>query len=247
MKEKIVLVHGWDPAKYNSALTDIDIVSDSVAWSKSPEYIALLQERYEVYYCNLPGFCSVPEPHKPYYSLTDFAYYLKEWKQQFCPSVRLMVGYSFGGAVLLYYKYHYEDSTPAVLISPAIKRKESLKSHFAHFASYAIPSSMKNALKGKYQEAASKYYRQGTPFLRATYDHIVRQDLSNLVPRLLQEEILFIFGELDEETPWPLVKDTIQRHGYNHLVIKDGPHSIIRTHPKELIEAIERFELQNRN
>lgn len=242
MQEKVILVHGWDPARYNSKFASGDIVAHGVGWDKSPEYIALLEERYEVHYCNLPGFCGVPEPDIPYYSLADFSHYLKEWKQQFCPSARLMIGYSFGGAVLLHYKYKYEDNTPVVLISPAIKRKQSLKSHLAHFASYIVPNSIRNALKGKYQEAASKYYRQGTPFLRATYDHIVRQDLSNLISQVSQEEFLIIFGDLDEETPWALVKDTIQRYGYDHLVIKDGPHSITKTHPKELIEAIECFD-----
>lgn len=244
MKQEVILIHGWDPARYNSALSNLPQIESNVGWNKSLGFISLLEEVYKINYCNLPGFCGVPEPKKSCFSLEDFSDYVYAWKNQFCPSAKLIISYSFGGAVSVYYKNKYKDKVPLVLISPAIKRKETFKSRLAHFAKSVFPKSISNFIKGKYQSMASEYYRKGSPFLRSTYDVIVREDLTPLIANIPNNEAFFIFGEKDDETPWNLVSDYIFQFNHKYKIIDNGTHSVIKSHPQLLIDEIKVFSQQ---
>lgn len=239
MSPEIMLVHGWDPDYYNKTVESKR--DQAMAWSHRPELINLLSQRYTLKYCNLPGFCGVNEPDKPSFAVEDFADYLEDWKVTNCPHTSLILGYSFGGAISLYHKFKYQDNTPLVLVSPAILRAESARSGIAKVAKNFIPSPLLGILKDAYQRLASDYYREGTPFLRATYDRIVRENLTPIIKEIEPGGVCFIYGEDDQDTPWKLVSDTITTSGHDYFVIPGGGHSIGQTHPTQIIEAIDKF------
>jgi pimeloyl-ACP methyl ester carboxylesterase len=234
------MIHGWGTKSYNGNL-DSEKVREDFAWSSKIELVNLLKEKYNVHFFNLPGFCSVPEPQKNFFDVEDFTDYFAIWLKEQNIKPFAIIGYSFGGAVTLDYKVRYKTTSHIILISPALKRKENLKSHIASFGKYLIPSRYLNHLKHIYQSIFSKYYQMGTPFLRASYDKIVRRDMRPLLKSVNKREILLIYGDSDESTPSKLVTKTISELGLMSKIIKRGGHEIGATHPKEVFSAITRF------
>ena len=243
MNTEAILIHGWDPKYYNSKTPETQ--DESLAWSHRPELVNLLSERFDLRYYNLPGFVGKPEPETEFYDIEDFANSFKVWKDTECPNPALIIGYSFSGAVALVHEALTQDPTPTVLISPAIFRGEGLRSGVAHRVKGMVPEMWTNHFRHLYQTIASKYYREGTPFLRKSYNTIVRRDIRPLLNQTDPGGILLIYGEHDSDTPWELVRDEVIRLGLSHHVIADGEHNIGQTSPLEIVEHIDEF-LQQR-
>ncbi len=236
MSNEAILVHGWNTDLYTkNAPEDFD---KNFGWSKQPELTRLLSTRFSLNYYTLPGFCGTSEPPSDRFDVEDFADNFGEWKDAAVPNPSVIIGYSFGGAVILNYKARYKDPTPVVLISPAIYRGESARSDIARSAKKLIPEPMLDYFKHLYQLSVSPYYRKGTPFLRSTYDTIVRRDLRPLLDQIDPSGVFLIYGLRDVETPWNLVKDEVEQAGINYHLISDGGHKIGITHPREIIQVI---------
>lgn len=239
-KPEIILLHGWDPAKYNDSC--VSTQADQ-AWQHRGELISLLRNRFAVNFCNLPGFCGVPEPDVPF-DVEDFANYLADWKSKNCPNPQFILGYSFGGAVATMYKALTGDPTPLVLVSPALARREGIESKVGSIAKHVVPTFALDEFKGWYQALMSPYYREGTPFIRKSYDTIVRRNIVSELEKLPLGSVLLIYGDNDKDTPWSLVQPTVEKLQLDHCIIVNGDHSIGQSHPNEILVAIEKF-LQN--
>lgn len=207
---------------------------------KYEPFLQRISKRLEVSYCNLPGFCGLEDPDSRPYRLEDFADHVKQWHDD-NNSPPFYLGFSFGGAVALSHKVLHKSSAKLILVSPAIRRRKTMKSHLAHLAGHAVPLIWRYRMKDWYQSVASRYYRLGTPFLRATYDSIVREDLAPLIERVDVGDVLFIFGDRDEETPWSMVRQDVVRCGHKYCLIAGGGHSLLRSHPDDVTSAIVDF------
>ena len=240
MSREAVLIHGWNPDCYNTNLKGY--VADSIAWKERASLINTLGRNFSLRFFNLPGFCGVPEPKEKYFDIEDFSSNFATWikKQKRVPD--LIIGYSFGGVVALDYKIRYGSQVPVVLISPALRRRESVFSKIGHIFGDSLPSNLSENLKPAYQALLSKYYRLGTPFIRESYDRIVRRDTSRLLDKVEPSEILLIYGVKDTATPWNLVKEKIVKRGLDYILIPGGDHNIGQTHARRIVEGIERFE-----
>ncbi len=234
-----ILIHGWDPKYYNKNIPG-PIMAD-IAWSHRPELIKLLAKRFSLKYFNLPGFCGMPEPDKLYFEVEDFADYFAKWRRVNTSNAKLIIAYSFGGPVALTQKVQDHDPTPLILISPALRRGETLRSRVASVAKTIIPKVLTSYLKNYYQKMASDYYRQGTPFLRSTYDVVVRQDMSYLLAKVDPTSTFLIYGDQDQDTPWSQVKEGVIKNDLSYRIIKNGRHNIGQTHPEEIVETIKNF------
>lgn len=239
MSNEAVLIHGWDPQFYNGNVTANP--SETVAWERRPELLKLLSQDFDLGYYNLPGFSGVAEPVEDRYDVEDFAKSFGEWADKQEKSPKLIIGYSFGGAAALMHKALSNDPTPTVLISPAIYRGESTRSGIAHHAKRYIPQRWEDQFRHLYQFAMSTYYRKGTPFLRHTYNTIVRRDLRDLLSAVDASSLYVIYGERDHDTPWNLVSDKVQKSNIGYHVIASGGHNIGETHPEEIVKQISLF------
>lgn len=238
MKNEAILVHGWDPNYYNSKLPP---ATEETGWSHRNELIRSLEKQFRIKYIGLPGFCGVPEPVADSFNVEDFADYFAQQKNSLSQVPRVIIGYSFGGAVTLFYKAKYKDPTPLVLVSPALVRQSSTKSTLAKFIKGFLPQRSVPILKQSYQFLMSDYYRSGTPFLRSSYDRIVREDLSDLLSTVPAKQLCFIYGEIDEDTPWRLVKDQILNFKHQYNIIAGGGHNIGATHPDLIASIVKAF------
>lgn len=239
MTKEVLLIHGWDPRFYNRNLGEN--VPDEIAWSYRSELINLLSRDYKLRYFNLPGFCGVPEPEKKQYNIGDFTDRLAESIKSNAQKPQLIIGYSFGGVVALDYKNRYDDSIPAVLISPAIVRKETLRSKMAHVIKNGVSDGVSDVLKRHYQYIFSRYYRSGTSFLRNSYDLIVRQNTLSLLEKIDPMQLLLVYGDSDVSTPWTMVERKVKDFGINYHLIPGGTHNIGKTHPEEIVKLINNF------
>src|ERR1700687_3137094 len=105
----VTLIHGWDPALYNVALSASAIGDPMIGWNRSEEFIKLLSDGCALSFFNLPGFCGVPEPAGTSLDVAGFADRLSAWTQHNSPITDVLIGFSFGGAVALSYKAKYHD------------------------------------------------------------------------------------------------------------------------------------------
>lgn len=237
MIKEIVMIHGWGTSSYNSNL-DCENASDDVAWSQRQDLINLLKKKYSIRFFNLPGFCCVNEPQEQAFDLEDFSDYLDSWIKDKNIKPEAIVGYSFGGAVALDYKVRHKSNTPVILISPALKRKETVRSQIGRMGKNIVPQKYFDSLKTLYQTVFSKYYREGTPFLRASYDRIARRDIRPLLGMVDPKDILLIYGDSDTSTPADYVSEIVEKNNLNCLVIKGGDHNIGKTHPQIIAKTI---------
>jgi len=242
MLSDAILIHGWDPNFYNSKIKNGS--PDGIAWSHRSEFIEELSKRYNLKYYNLPGFAGTPEPDMKEYDVEDYSKDFAKWKKINSPNAKLIIGYSFGGAVALVNKALMKDPTPTILISPAIMRGESMKSEIGGGIKKFVPNIIENQLKHLYQLLMSRYYREGTPFLRKTYNIIVRRDLRYLLDKINPNELLLIYGENDTDTSWKLVEKIAIKNSIGHHIIQNGQHNIGQTNPIEIIKQIDGFITQ---
>ena len=234
------MIHGWGTGSYNSNL-DCREIYEGIAWSHRQELINLLEKKYSIRYFNLPGFCCVEEPQKQAFDLEDFSDNFAKWLKDKKTHPAAIVGYSFGGAVALDCKVRYKSDIPVILISPALKRKESMKSQMGRLGKYMVPKKYFTLIKSIYQIIFSKYYREGTSFLRASYDKIARRDIRSQLEKVNPKEVLLIYGNSDTSTPADYISEIVEKNKLNCSIIKGGNHNIGDTHPEEIYSAVTAF------
>lgn len=237
MKPSLVLIHGWGTSGYNSNLSGTQNY-----WEDRQELISYLKKDFNLFYFCLPGFYGVPEPDSESFDMDNFVDYLNHWLKQQKISPDYLLGYSFGGALALNHKVKTKSKAKLILISPALMRAYSGKSIFASRIKKLFPIFANQKLKAIYQSLFSKYYRQGSSFLRQSYDSIVRLDSRPLLKSVNQNEIILIYGQNDTSTP-PQLVESYSLHKVH--VIPGGGHEIGSTHPPNIFNLISHFESGN--
>ena len=234
MKRKILLIHGWNYTNYTSSGC-ID------AWSDRSKFVEILSQHFDVMTINLPGFCGQADPERAW-TLDDFVQYVGEIVEKKKPDC--ILGYSFGGAIVLRWKKISGDTYINVfLVSPAILRryKNLDMSLVQKVFKIIFPNKLISILRDFYlvQIVKNPYYVRATKVMRETYRNIVvvdvRQDLLNVsVPLTL------IYGEQDTATPPNLVRETLTHSQTKHdlHVISGGGHDIANSHTEELVSLI---------
>jgi pimeloyl-ACP methyl ester carboxylesterase len=230
--KKILLVHGWNHVNYTSlGCTD--------AWSNRSRFVEELSAYFEVIRFNLPGFCGEKEPERSWV-LSDFTQYLDRVIQRERPDI--VLGYSFGGAILLHWKAVSRNNTvKAVLVSPAILRRYENKSISVSWLKDILPEKLTTFVRDIYLTRVVKnpYYTKASSVMRETYRNIVGLDLREDLLKV-SDELVLIYGEKDTATPSKLVKDFLASRKSPHQlhVIQGGGHDIANTHTDKLVSLI---------
>lgn len=233
--KKILLVHGWSHDNYTpSGCTD--------AWNNRSRFVEKLLTRFKVVRFNLPGFCGEKEPEHPW-TISDFTQFLGRVIDREKPDI--VLGYSFGGAILLHWKAEFGNKTVrAFLVSPAIiRRYENLmfQSLSVSWLKTILPERLMVLARDFYLVSVVRnpYYAEASPVMRETYRNIVGLDLrENLLK--VSDKLVLIYGEKDSATPPELVRNFLASHENHHKlhVIEGGGHDIANTHTDELVSII---------
>ncbi len=232
--KKILLIHGWNYTNYSSTKC-------SDAWANRTNFVSELEKHFEVIKPNLPGFCGTADPGNPW-NIDDFFQYVDKIIQQEKPD--MLLGYSFGGALALHWKYLTKDKNiKAILVSPAIIRQYAEKNptNLQKVIKRILPQKIVEQLRYLYLSIVKKnpYYTNATPVMRNTYRNIVGVDLrSELIA--LSEPIVLIYGEKDTATPAGLIRKTVEKSKTAHVleIIANGGHDIANSHTSELVSLI---------
>ncbi len=230
--KKILLVHGWSHDSYTSS-------GCRDAWSNRPHFVEALSARLEVVRFNLPGFCGEKEPERPGF-LSDFTRYLDQVIQREKPDI--VLGYSFGGAILLRWKTVPSNKTvKALLVSPAIIRQYEHKNVSIDWLKAVLPERFIALARDFYLVSVVRnpYYAKASPVMRETYRNIVGLDLREDLLKV-PDELVLVYGEKDSATPPRPVKDFLVSRKSHHTlrVIEGGGHDIANTHTDELVSVI---------
>ena len=230
--KKILLLHGWNYMNYTKMTEKND------AWHNRKLFVEELEKNFDVYKLNFPGFCGEEEPKRAW-DLTDFANYVYEYLKTNNLSVDYILGYSFGGAVAVFYNRMYDSNQKLILISPAIVRNQNKSKKFIQTPIFLQP--IRNLIRNFYIIKIIKNNEMvyGTKFLRDTYQNIVRieliKDLESINPDLLK----IIYGNDDSMVNPNLVMSKIKdEYKKCFKVIDGGGHDIANTHTEELIKII---------
>jgi 3-oxoadipate enol-lactonase len=230
---KLLLLHGWDYRNYTGQ-------GCGDAWHNRSVLVQGLAEGFQVVRFNFPGFCGEADPPRPW-RMDDYVEMVEGIIRREAPDVAL--GYSFGGAVLLSWKYRTGDRrVKAVLVSPAILRRYDE-------GSVSLPGGLQRALPATLREwgalaylrlrGRNPYYTKATPVMRRTYRNIVALDLRDRL-RDVTDPLCLIYGEKDSATPPDLVSDFLAREALPHRlhVIPGGDHDIGTTHTEQVVRLV---------
>ncbi|OHA92691.1 MAG: hypothetical protein A3H52_01430 [Candidatus Zambryskibacteria bacterium RIFCSPLOWO2_02_FULL_39_26] len=233
-KPKILLIHGWNYMNYTSTGC-VD------AWENRSHFKEALSKYFQIVCVNLPGFGGQKDPQIPW-TIDDYVQYIDGIVRSEKPDY--ILGYSFGGAIMLRWKKVTGDTkTKAFLVSPAIIRRYEKKDlrGIQKMLKAVLPSSLISLLRDFYLTRLHKnpYYSKATKVMRETYRNIVVVDLREDLLEMLTP-VTLIYGKTDSATPVELVKEAISKSRVQHTlhVIPNGGHDIANTHTSELVSLI---------
>lgn len=231
----ILLIHGWDYDNYYGRCSD-------VAWANRMKFINKLNESYNVYYPDLPGFGKTPEPNAKKWTLDDYAKFINDYIIDNNLNIDYILGYSFGGAVALRYKTLFNSDIKEILVSPALIRNEDKSKKFIQTPKIVEP--IRNIIRDAYLIKVVKVEEMvyGTKFLRNTYQSIVRENMLNELEKTNPNDIKIIYGSEDNMVNPNKVINTVNDEFKDRIsVINGGGHNISLTHTNELIDLINEF------
>lgn len=233
-KPKILLIHGWNYINYTSC-------GSSDAWADRKKFTDFLADYFYLVKINLPGFGGEPDPQNPW-DIDQYALYLDGIIQREKPDY--VLGYSFGGAVLLRWKKNTENrDVRTILVSPAIIRRyeKNNLSLLEKLLKSVLPRFFSSFLRDLYLTIWRKnpYYTNATKVMRETYLNIVSVDLRGDL-LAIEDSTVLIFGEMDTATPVSLIEEALKKARVRHSlsVINGGGHDIANTHTNVLVSTI---------
>ncbi len=234
--KKLVFVHGW----VNKYIIEKNKNIEEFYKNLLDE----LKNYFEIYFITLPGFSNNPEPEKPF-TLDDYVNYLKSYIEDSKLDKFYLMGHSFGGQVACKFTYLYPEKVEKlILYNSACIRKESIKQKIlkpfkkiGQLIFKISPLSKKFIYKIL---TGSTYYIQLSPIMQKTYQNVIKEDLTPILPKINTETII-IWGAKDKITPlWQgkLIKKLIPN---SKIYINNlGDHNFHKNNSNFIIEILKK-------
>lgn len=234
----ILIIHGWGSSAKN--------------WSRVRE---LLENRgYKVFVPDLPGFGGNPPPEK-YWSVDDYAKWVKEYCGKNNLSKFFLVGHSFGGGIAVKFTNYFSDMVDAlILVAPKLHRQKTVRYYGGlvlakigkcFFSNPILFFLRPIARKVLYALIGTKDYYQleleKINIMKEIFKKVVEEDLIYCLAEI-STPVLIIWGKKDQMTP---VKDAYlvskEIKGSKLEVIENGKHALNMENPEILAEKILNF------
>ena len=230
----ILLIHGWNYKNYYNQ-------TKNIAWNNRIDFVNKLKKIYNIYYPDLPGFGKNKSPEDKAWSLDDYSNYIDNYIKSNKLKIDYIIGYSFGGAVAINYKYKFNSDIKLILISPAIIRNSKKSKKF--ISTPSIFNGIRDKIRNFYLIHIVKTNEMvyGDNFLRNTYQDIVRIDLLPIVEKLNYKDINIIYGKSDDMVSPMEVLSRVNSNLKKKISIIDGGHDIANTNTKEVIDIISKI------
>ncbi len=228
----IIFLHGWG--------------GSAESWKLLWEALRAAGLKRPLLALDFPGFGQTPSPQTPW-RVRDYAQCVIDWLDGLGITSADLVSHSFGGRVSWYLLADWPDRfQQAVLIAPAGIR-HALKQH-AFMPVVRIGKSLLQLpglrrlfpliRKLGYRLIGGQDYLQVDGVMKTTFQQVINEDLSALLPRI-QQPVEIFFGVHDSYVPWTDGKLMEQQIPTAHLtVFEDGKHGLQYTHAPAIAAAI---------
>ncbi len=232
-KEKLIFLHGWR--------------SDSSVWLKFLDSNKF--KNYEIYLIDQPGYGKSEIPKQPF-DLEKYAKIVYRFIKELKIEKPIIIGHSFGGAVLIKLASMYPDILKSMVLIGAsgIRKKEIKKTLFKIIAKsispFFKPKFMHGLRMSLYRMIGSDDY-VAAPHLKETYLNIIKEDLTEDLKKI-KNNTLLIWGEKDKDTPLEdglLMSKNIKNSKLN--IIKGAGHFSFITDSDLVADYIINFINQN--
>jgi len=231
--QKLVILPGWGGTKET--------------WQK---FVDLAKQNFDIQVINLPCFGDEPCPKEPW-GIAEYSEFVKS-KIINLQSPIILMGHSFGGQVAAYFASQNSNLIDKlILFAPALLRKKpGLRSLLFGFVAkigklfFKLPFIEKFDVWAKkilYKAADSPDYNNTSGIKREIFKKIIRQDLSEYLPKILVPTML-LQGTMDK---YVAVKDS-QKAGQlipncQLEIIPLARHGLHFQDPQKLLEKIKKF------
>lgn len=237
VKKNILLIHGWDYELYSKMTKSND------SWGEYKKLVSALEERYNVYKLNLPGFCHEKEPKEKEWNVTNFAQYVDKFIKDNKLNIDIVLGYSFGGPVSVRWKKISNSNAKLFLIAPAIIRDADNSKKF--LKTPQVFDKIRALVRNLYviHVVKNNEMKYGTKFLRNSYQLIVREDLRSDLFSLNASDIKIVYGTNDTAVaPQEMLQTAPAEYKNNISMIKDANHdNIITDYVEELMDIMDKY------
>lgn len=230
----VILLHGW--------LCNLETMR--------PITMAL-EENFEVYSVDLPGFGKSAMPTKPF-STNDFGDFLNGFIQKLKIENPILIGHSNGGRTILNYAGRKLGKPQKIILidSAGIKPQRSigyyikvytfklLKKILSIFPNVEMFNNIRERVLGKF---GSSDYKNSPEILRKTMSIIINEDQTSIMPQI-DAPTLLIWGENDTDTPvrdGKIMEEKIPNASM--VVLKEAGHFSYLDQYGQCIEIIKNF------
>lgn len=258
-REKIVILHGWDPTK-----------SVSKGFIPLAEILAK-KLRVEIIIPDLPGFGQSPLPHRKYiksdygelcensreageimqkgWSVWDYSDWLEEFLKKLELENPILYGHSFGCRIILRFLMRNQDFTGKIILTAAagIRLPLSLRQKFSKVLAKAFPLA-KKVIPRKIQNFAVKKVFGARDWgncpeaMKETFQKVIAEQCIRENLREINKDVLLIWGKEDSVTPLEAGRIFRQKLKNSRLkVLLKGRHGIHHTHTVKIAELVADF------
>jgi pimeloyl-ACP methyl ester carboxylesterase len=187
----ILLMHGW--GCNHTTLASIE---------------RLLNTHMRVVNIDFPGHGKSAEP-PVVWGIEDYTRLTEKFIAKVCPTVKILLGHSFGGRVGLLYSSRHDVDKLLLVDAAGVKPRRPLKYYIKVYSFKTMKHLMRlvygrsraeeklNAIRAK---KGSADYAASSPIMRGVLSKVVNEDLKHVMPAI-HASTLLIWGENDTATP----------------------------------------------
>ena len=258
-REKIVILHGWDPTK--------QVSEGFIPLAK----ILAKKLRAEIIIPDLPGFGASPLPHRKYiqsdynelceeprqageimkkgWSVWDYSDWLEEFLEKLDLKNPTLYGHSFGCRIISRFLMRNQDFAGKIILTSAagIRLPLSFRQKISQLLAKIFPLA-KKIIPRKIQKFIVKKLFGARDWgncpkeMKETFQKVIVEPCIRENLREIKNEVLLIWGKEDTVTPLEAGRIFNKKLKNSHLkVIPKGRHGIHHTHPEKIAEFVVGF------
>ncbi len=229
--EVLLFLHGWR--------------SNKESWATVIDGLKKADVQADIFALDLPGFGKSETPSTSYY-VQNYCDVVAAFIQKMDLKNVTLIGHSFGGRVGIKLCATQPDLVSRLVLvdSAGFVTKTTKGAALRLFAKLVKPvfkpKIMQGLRKKIYKKIGSEDY-VATPELQQTFLNVVREDLSEHMPRIEQQTLL-IWGENDQDTPVAFAQKMNQLVPHSELVvIERAGHYSFLDQTDEFLAHLTRF------
>ena len=230
-KNTVIFLHGWG--------------SNSTLWFSST--LPLIEQGYELYYVDLPGFGKSQTPVRPFF-LEDYAQTASNFIKKLQIKNPILVGHSFGGKTAIRIASKKIMSLAGLILVdssglPHTSLTTQAKIRIAKTVKPIMDLPFMQGIRSSLLRLSGSDDYVAFPQLRETFVNVVREHIEFELPEI-ECKTLVLWGGNDENSYTPVSDVSVFKRLIPHAqvhIIQDAGHYCFLDAPKEFYETLLAF------